>query len=306
MTSQKTMTIEREEFAPALKPDQVWIESIYTVAISKQTEICSVVGHVKEIGEKVVGLAAGDPVVALAPLEPSITLTADSCVKLKDASVISEHMAYWAFALALIPVIYLSELEIGEQVLVLSNDLVGQILADLAWLAGAESCIGVDAEYGGATKQDNLSDPIHGPRWVKDLSALETTLSVPSVDLLIDASGDSLHFQSNLMRVRNLGRVLTIGRYHPNQFDFNIYPDLHKRSLKLINYRMPTSLRELSQNNGRNFPQLSQTLDFVQYLFETERLRPSTWPTFHIRAANTPGLSKALSATDSGNILIQW
>lgn len=103
-------------------------------------------------------------------------------------------MAEWALMLALIHVTRLPEVEIGEQLLVLSCDLVGRMLADLMWLAGAGSCFGVDPGYGGRVKLDILYKRARGSRWLEEL-ALETSLHDASVDLLVDASGNPVSIE---------------------------------------------------------------------------------------------------------------
>ena len=127
-----------------------------------------------------------------------------------------------------------------------------------------------------------------------------------SVDLLIDASGDPVQLQSNLTRVRDTGRVLMAGHYDSPQLDFDVYPDLHKRSLKFLSHELPTSLAALNRGNGQQSPHLSQTLGFVRYLFETERLRPSTWPTTRLPAPDQQTLIQALQATNRDTLWIEW
>jgi hypothetical protein len=206
----------------------------------------------------------------------------------------------------LIPLIHVSELEIGEQVLVLSNNLVGQMLMNLVWLAGAGSCIGVDPAYSGVTDQSVYGEPSRNPQRIDSLSALETILPDLSIDLLIDATGDSVNLEPNLTKVRSLGRVLTIGPNYPPRFDLNMYPDLHKRSLRMLNYRLPLSLRELKRDQGRNFPQLDQTLDYVRYLFETERLSPSNWPLVHVKQSGRKMDLQTREAVEDGTLLVEW
>ena len=121
--------------------------------------------------------------------------------------------------------------------MVLSRDLVGQILSDLAWLAGAMSCVAYDPAYVDSGDSDAHAEPPIGPRWVEELSALEAVVPAKSVDLLMDASGDPVQLQSTVTRVRDTGRVLMVGHYHAPQLDFDVYPDLHKRSLKFLSWR---------------------------------------------------------------------
>lgn len=305
MNSDKTVMLGDETASPFLRDDNVRVQAIYSAIISSQMNYCSVAGRVIEAGQRVEGLTIGDIVVALAPPTRLIALTADSCQKLTDTSVVTEKMAFWALALALIPAIRLSEFEIGERVLVLSNSLLGQMLADLTWLAGAVACLGVDPDCTSFAQHDNPSEPSRGPHWVEDLTR-ETTVPGAPVDLLIDASGDSVQLQSNLTRVHDLGRVLTIGHCLPQQLDFNVYSDLHKRSLKLFNYQLPISLRDLRADRCRILPPMNQMVEFVRYLFESERLPLLSWSMTRLRAPGIDTLTQALQVTKRRTLLIQW
>jgi hypothetical protein len=306
MTSlNKTSRGENITSPPFRKPNCVRVQAIYSATIPGEVDRCSLVGRVAEAGSGEEGLAVGDIVIALGSLTPSIILVTDDCQKITNANRITEDMAFWALALVLIRVIQHSGLEIGERVLVLSRDLTGQMLADLAWLAGAESCVGVDPTCTSPTNGAALSEPSVGPKWIRDWSSLESVLPAGSFDILIDASGDSLRCVLGLTRVRDTGRVVMMGHYHPSQFDFNVYPDLHRRSITLLNYRMPTSLGELYSDGRRDSPQPDQRLDFVRYLFETQRLRPRLWDMTDLQTPDNDTLTRALAAKRNA-LLIEW
>ena len=306
MSSNSMAKFDQTESILPLHEDWVQVEAVYTVVLPKQKDICGLVGRVMGTGKDTTSLSVGDVVVTFAHPKPALILRADSCLKVKNLGVIHESMAFWAFVLALIPAFRLSEIEIGEQVLVLSNNLVGQMIANVALLAGAGSCVVVDSTYVDAADPAMAFELPQGIRRVKDLSALDTLLPNLSVDLLIDASSDSNHLQSIFERVRNLGRVLTVGQYSPSQIDFNIYPDLHKRSLKFLNYRLPTTMEEFSLDDKNHSHQINRSLDFVRHLFETGRLRPSTWSITKIKTPTEDKLVHALQDMGSSALLIEW
>ncbi len=307
MSSHSAMKFDREESIVSLNDDWVQVEAVYTTVLPKQGNIGGLVGRVVGVGKDAMIFSVGDVVIAFAPPKPIVTLRADSCRKILDEGVINKSMAFWVFALTLIPAIHLSEIEIGEQVLVLSNNLVGQLVGELAILAGAVSCVVVDPTYANAFEHTVTPEMPHGLQYVADLSDLDRILPDLTIDLLIDASGDSIRLQSNLERVRNLGRFLTIGQYTPSQFDFNIYPNLHKRSLKYLNYQLPATLGEAGPQQYRQHSSwLDSSLDFVQHLFETGRLRPAIWPRVHLKAPTENVLMHTLQNTEQGTLLIEW
>lgn len=291
---------------PTSQASWVRVQASHSVVLPSQAGRCSLVGQVKEVGRAVENLSAGDRVIALAPPAASVILAADSCQKLRDVNIVTETMAFWPLVLVLMPAIRLSQLEIGERVLVLSSDLVGHILADSAWLAGAMSCVAHDPAYVDAGGSDSHTESSIGPLWVEDSLALEAVSPAKSVDLLIDASGDPARLQANLARVRDGGRVLMAGCYDSSRFDFDVYPDLHKRSLQFVSYELPTSLEAPNREKGQQSPYMSDVLGFVRNLFETGRLSPSTWPTTHLRAPDQRTIIQALQAPKRNTYLIEW
>ncbi len=302
MSAFSMTTSGQEEMIFSINDDCIQVQAIYTVAIPAQQDVCGVVGRVTGKGRDVDAASIDDIVIALGPLKHRFTLKADNCQRVTDIDLIDEKMAFWPFAITLIPAINLTEIEIGEQVLVLSNGLVGQMAADLVLLAGAGSCVVVDPTDAVASNPETLP----GIRYVKEMSDLDAILPDQSVDLLIDASGNSNNFQSNFGRVHNMGRMLTIGRYSQPRFDFNIYPDLHKRSLKFLNYRLPSTFGEFAPVIGQYLGQPSRSLEFVHYLFKTERLRPATWSVVRLKSPTEDALNHALQNVKQGALLIEW
>lgn len=302
MTLNESKVLENITSSPLLGDDFLRIQVIYSVAIPEIADGCSLVGRVEEAGAAVEGFAVGDIVIALGPLSPAIILTSGDCQKVSNEDRVTDDMSFWAYTLALIPAIHLSALEIGERVLVLSNGLVGQTLANLAWLAGAGFCVGVDTSRASLENELAISESSSGPQWISDLGALESIQPAESADIIIDASGDSTDLPSNLARVHNVGRVVMVGIGRGSQFDFNVYPDLHRRSISLFNYRLPTSLRELGQDSSL----MNQRLEFVRYLYKMERLRPPFRDLIHLRSPDSNTLSQTLKSMKGTGLLIEW
>lgn len=97
-----------------------------------------------------------------------------------------------------------------------------------------------------------------------------------------------------------------IGDCNPPRLDFNLYPDLRRRTLKLSGHQGPTSLGGLNRDNGQNSLPVRQMVDFVRYLFETERLSPSTWCMTRLRAPECDALIGALQAAGRRPLSIEW
>jgi threonine dehydrogenase-like Zn-dependent dehydrogenase len=291
-----------------LSDSETWVrvEAIYSVLIPDSGAICSMVGQVQEVGPAVEWFAVGDKVIALASPEPIIMLEANNCLKLEEDDIVNENSSYWALILALMPAIRASRLELGERVLVLSSDLVGEIAAELTWLAGALPCVAYDSSRTNLDDNINQSESASGPQWVQDIAVLENDVPAKSVDLLIDTSGDPYQLNSNISRVRDTGRVLVVGQGNDSRFDFDLYPDIHKRSITLLSQIIPAEISILEQENERQHLDRNNDLDFVRHLIRTEQLRPSTWSSLRIRLADGGEVSRVLQEENHRSVLIEW
>jgi threonine dehydrogenase-like Zn-dependent dehydrogenase len=123
-------------------------------------------------------------------------------------------------------------IELGEIVVVVGEGRPARLAAELARVAGALSVHRV-----GPAALDGIADK--------------------SADVVIFASDDTRALRNALRVARNLGRVLLLSAARP--IDFDVYPDLHKRSIRLIS---------VAPQRGTS----PQMLDFARYLIQSGRL----------------------------------
>ncbi len=292
--------------APSIRAGTVRLEADYTVLDPRLAQYCSLVGRVAQVGQEVDNLQAGDCVIALGAPAASLVLPADNCLKLPKEASITAESAYFALSIALLSPLRHGQLEVGETVLVLGNGLVGQMLSQLALAAGAIFCAGFDPDYVNNAGTGVQTERRFKPVWFAEEQALETVLPKTGADLLIDASGDPALLSSNLARVANAGRVLLVNRYSPSALDFDVYPDLHKRSIKIVSSHMAGSLREAGSNHSAGLSSAKRNLEFVYYLYQSGRLRPSCWPTTRIQAPDAETVTRAVQATKNRALFIEW
>lgn len=100
------------------------------------------------------------------------------------------------------------EIELGEEVIVFGTGHTAQLVADLARRSGAISVKIVTPERGSADTK-------------------------PTADVVVHLAGAG-SLNSALALVRNAGRALLLGSLPSEVADFDLYPDLHKRSVQLI------------------------------------------------------------------------
>ena len=126
-----------------------------------------------------------------------------------------------------------AQIELGDEVVVVGDSPRARLAADLAGIAGA-SCV-------------RLVEP----------SALDEAPE-RSADVVIYALGEARWLSQALRITRDLGRVLLLGPVAA--IDFDVYPDLYKRSIRLIDVRPPD---ETSPH----------TTEFVQHLIRSGYLQ---------------------------------
>lgn len=105
-----------------------------------------------------------------------------------------------------------AQIELGEEVVVVGDSPRAQLAADLAGIAGASSV--------------RLVEP-------SDLDEAPER----SADVVLYAPGEARWLSQALRLTRDLGRILLLGPV--GAVDFDMYPDLHKRSIRLIGARSP-------------------------------------------------------------------
>ncbi len=133
----------------------------------------------------------------------------------------------------LVKTIRRAQIELGDEIVVVGDSPRARLAADLAGSAGA-SCV-------------RLVEP----------SALDEAPE-RSADVVIYALGEARWLSQALRIARDLGRVLLLGPV--GAIDLDVYPDLHKRSIRLIDVRPPDEPSP-------------QTTEFVQHLIRSGYLQ---------------------------------
>jgi threonine dehydrogenase-like Zn-dependent dehydrogenase len=106
-----------------------------------------------------------------------------------------------------------AHIELGEVVIVVGEGHLAQLTAQLAHVAGAAT--------------------------VRQISPEQTANETPNcADVLIYAAADWQALGEALRLVRDRGRVLALNA-SAAAIDFNLYPDLHRRSLQMIGAAIP-------------------------------------------------------------------
>lgn len=143
-----------------------------------------------------------------------------------------DYSAGTALAAELAQAILQVHIELGEVVVVVGEGQAARLVAELARVAGAVSV--------------HRTDP-----------AALGSVADRSADVVIFASDEARALRDALRVARNLGRVLLLSGVRP--IDFDVYPDLHKRSIRLIS---------VAPQRGTS----PQMLSFARYLIQSGRL----------------------------------
>jgi NADPH:quinone reductase-like Zn-dependent oxidoreductase len=228
---------------------------------------CSLVGRVIQVGGGVDEVRLGDRVSAIGPVASRVVLPAQECLVVPD-ELDTDQAAYWALLVALVRQARQIRIEIGESVLVLGGGLVGHLIAQLSVVAGATLVVGVDP--GQRTDDRGAESRLWGPvpTWVTHQGTLERELPQGKGDILIDILGDFAQLASILPMLRTGGRALLLATDSVHTVDFDLYPGIHRRSLKLISGTLRAALRQSSQGAIRSTGEVA----FIRHLLRDDRL----------------------------------
>lgn len=162
----------------------------------------SLVGRVEAVGADVTGLAVGARVAAVAGASPRVCVAAERCLVVPE-QVDDATAVHWALLHVLFDVVRAAPVRLADSVIVHGGGLVGFFLAQLARVAGA--------------------------------FVVEHAPGLPpqgAADVLFVAHGGATEPAALLSTLRNTGcAVLLDGA---DKVDIDLYPDLHRRSLRLI------------------------------------------------------------------------
>lgn len=230
-------------------------------------EWCSLVGQVTRTGVGVDGIRVGDRVGAIGPVAGRVVVPARECRVLSDG-LDTEQAACSALLVALVRRVRQFRIEIGESVLVLGGGLTGHLVAQLSVVAGATLVIGLDPRQ----KTDDSDPELHGqgptPIWVGSRDALERELASREIDVLIDVIDDSAQLARVLPRLRTGGRALLLAANDAQAVDFDLYPDIHRRSLRLVGGTLRDGLRQEPSGGTRPV----QEAAYIEHLLMERRL----------------------------------
>lgn len=229
---------------------------------------CSLTGRVAQVGDDVHKLQVGDCVSAIGPVADCVVVSAQECLLVPDG-VDADQAAYWALLVALVRSLRRLRIEIGESVLVLGGGMVGNLVAQLSLVAGAALVAGVDFNRGSDGKEFKVYEAEPTPIWVIDQDSLQEALpDGKGVDALIDAWGDLEQLGRMLPVVRTGGRALLLAVNGAGCVDFDFYPDIHRRSLRLVS----GTLRGALQQNGWGKNHLNREAALIAHLWQSDRL----------------------------------
>jgi len=212
----------------------------------------------------------------------------------------ADQAACWALLITLLRSIKRLQIEIGESVLVLGGELVGCLAAQLAMVAGA----GLVVVYGPGRQIDGwgLDSRSLGPapEWVVDRNALVDALPGGKADILVDTWGDSSQLADLLLLVREGGRALSLAEEGAALGDFDFYPNIHRRSLKLTSSTL--CLAGLQDSDGpANY---AQEAEFLGHLLQGGRVDALCGKPARVDF-NGPG-EWTLPTAQVCSVIIQW
>jgi NADPH:quinone reductase-like Zn-dependent oxidoreductase len=267
---------ERAE-APSVQADAVLLEVERSVVDSRHVDQVldsganeqswmpldwgSLVGRVIGAGSEVDGIRPGDRVSAIGPVVSRVALPAQECLVVPD-HVDTSQAAHWALLVALVRSIRRLRIELGESVLVLGGGLVGSLAAQLSLVAGAAAVVGVDHRQGVGAGVSQTCGSGLAATWVANSEDVLGALPREEVDVLIDVLGDFARLHRMLSLVRVGGRAMSLAANGASSVDFDLYPNVHRRSLKLTNSSLRTALRP----NSRGDINLARESAFIDHL----------------------------------------
>jgi NADPH:quinone reductase-like Zn-dependent oxidoreductase len=264
----------------------------------RSLEWCSLCGRVTQVGSEVKHVKRGDRISAIGVVADRVVLPVQDGLLVPDG-VEPGQATYWALVVALVRSLGALEIEIGERVLVLGGGLLGRLAAQLAWFAGATCVVGLDL--------DDSTEPLHESpplMWVTEDRA-RTLLAQEPADVLIDVLGDWDRMNRWLLLVREGGRALSLRALGPGpaareagMTDFDFYPGVHRRSIKLFNGTLSSALRQRAVD--------VREAGFVHHLIGS-RLDLDNQGTMTVRAADIQQAEpEQVLPAGTRHLVVQW
>jgi NADPH:quinone reductase-like Zn-dependent oxidoreductase len=255
---------------------------------------CSMIGRVAEVGGAADKLQIGDRVSAIGPAASRVLLPAEACLEVPD-TVEAGKAVYWALLSALVRSARQLGIELGESALVLGGGLTGRLLAELSMAAGAARVMGLDATRSADSPNQPYDGPAPTPMWYANMTTLRKELP-DEVDVLIDVLGDFGQLYQVLPLVRAGGRVLSLAANDAPPVEFDFYPNIHRRSLKLIGATLQQSLAEEMAS--------AREIAFINHLLQNGRLSMVQRPAPEVHP--DPAGEQTMSTVETASLIIRW
>lgn len=216
--------IGKEELPP-LQDDQILVETTRTL-ISVGTEMYSLkgggkarlgysnVGRIIEAGAAVSDLQVGDRVVTLAAHADYYTHRTQACYKIPDG-VSDEAASFTVLGAVALHIVERAKIALGRPVIVVGQGTVGQLVQQLARLAGAGWVIAVDLD----TERRSLACELGADAAIPPSNdaleeALEQTTPGTIAPAFIDVSGSTKAIEWIFEVARLRSRIVISGSYH--------------------------------------------------------------------------------------------
>jgi NADPH:quinone reductase-like Zn-dependent oxidoreductase len=259
----------------------------------------SLVGRVIEAGSEVEGIRPGDRVSAIGPVASRVARPARECLVVPD-DVDTSQAAYWALLVALVRSIKWLQIELGESVLVLGGGLVGSLAAQLSLVAGAAAVVGVDHRRVVNAEVPQACESGLPLTWVADPETLQGGLPRGEVDVLIDVLGDFGRLYRMLSLVRVGGRAMSLAANDATPVDFDFYPNIHRRSLRLSSSTLQAGLC----HNSRGAESSTRETAFIEYLLQGNRLGLTDQIAAYVGLGDRA--EQVLPISGDTSLMVQW
>lgn len=168
--------------------------------------------------------------------------------------------AVWPLLLALLRAVKQLQIELGESVLVSGSGPMGQVMAQLASIAGAGRVVGLASEPNLPAAERII--------WTGDFEQVGQLLPQSQADVLIETTSDPAKLEKCLALVRSGGRILVLASSTAGQANFDFYPHLHRRSLTLKSLTFQAALAETAPTDLAS----EREADFIIHLLGSGRI----------------------------------
>jgi hypothetical protein len=186
----------------------------------------SFVGQVVEEGARRSEVRLGDWVIGFGPLATQIAVPAPQCLPVPPGNV--RASVGWALSLAVLRCVRSVGIQLGESVAILGCGLPGKLAAQFARLSGSTRVVVLSSDE---ACESEIGEPLCNLVTIEALESRDIPFS-EQVDVLIDTVGSTSLIQGAFPFVRQRGRVLLMAPSYPSWAALDVYPEMHKRSIR--------------------------------------------------------------------------